>query len=108
MFDSVPATTGASAVEVLGQSAFETAGRSQSQGGLYRPSAVAVREGRMVVAGAMAHRVLVYDRIPEPGGQLIVADAWNHRVLVWDAVPATQEAFDPPTRVVGPPLAFRR
>lgn len=70
LFDAVPSTSGASAVEVLGQPGFETAGSSVSRGGLNQPSAVAVREGRMVVADAMAHRVLVYDRIPEPGAQM--------------------------------------
>ncbi|WP_235579740.1 NHL repeat-containing protein [Ramlibacter sp. Leaf400] len=70
LFDSVPTTTGASAVEVLGQPGFETAGRSLSRSGLNQPSGVAVRDGRMVVADPLAHRVLVYDRIPGPGAEM--------------------------------------
>lgn len=32
-------------------------------------------------------------------GRLVVADAWNHRLLVWDAVPSTSDAA--PDQVIG-------
>jgi len=41
--------------------------------------------------------VAVYD------GRLIVADAWNHRMLIWDAVP--QSDFAAPDHVIGQPDA---
>ena len=46
MFDSVPATTGASAVEVLGQPAFETAGRPDA----------------LLVSDSSHHRLLAFRR----------------------------------------------
>jgi hypothetical protein len=37
------------------------------------------------------------------GGRLVVADAWHHRVLVWDGVP--QRSATPPDHVIGQPTA---
>ncbi|MEQ6902912.1 NHL repeat-containing protein [Nocardioides sp. YIM 152588] len=54
--------------------------------------------GRGVAGGMhLPTGVLVHD------GRLVVADAWHHRLLVWDALP---EATDtPPDHVVGQPSA---
>lgn len=37
------------------------------------------------------------------GGRLLVADAWHHRVLVWDELPQTTDT--PPDHVLGQPAA---
>ena len=43
--------------------------------------------------------VLVHD------GRLIVADAWHHRILVWDNVPTVSDTA--PDRVIGSPMRPR-
>lgn len=72
-------------VAVIGQPDFESGEQACGRAGLAFPSSVAIT----------------------PDGKLIVADAWNHRVLVWDAIPADQASVRPPTRVIGQRLLNR-
>lgn len=80
IWHGVPETDGAPASVVLGQPDFEregaAAGGTSVERGLHLPTGVAVVEGR-----------------------LVVADAWHHRLLVWHAVPTA--SFAPPDAVIG-------
>ena len=67
LFPSVPATMGPDAEGVLGQPDLHTGGPSLAQGGLNLPFGVAVGAGRMAVADAEAHRVLIYAEVPALG-----------------------------------------
>lgn len=84
LFDGVPQTDRQSADVVLGQPDAFTEG---PQAGGAGPEA-----GMNLPTG-----VLVTD-----DGRLVVADAWNHRILVWDDVP---RAARPPDIVLGQPDA---
>jgi hypothetical protein len=74
LFDGIPEVDGADAAVVLGQRDFTSEGPRAAgrgvRGGLHLPTGVCVAEGR-----------------------LIVADAWHHRVLVWDGIPDTNDAL---------------
>jgi len=80
VWNSVPCDDGAPADVVLGQPDFEregaNAGGTSIERGLHLPTGVAVIDGR-----------------------LVVADAWHHRVLVWHSVPTT--SFAPADVVIG-------
>ena len=60
----MPRSDGAPADVVLGQEDF----RDEGHGLLHLPTGVAVLEGRLWVADAWHHRLLVWDRIPERNG----------------------------------------
>ncbi|MFI5953077.1 NHL repeat-containing protein [Cryptosporangium sp. NPDC051539] len=80
VFDGVPSSDGAAADVVLGQRDAVTEGPQAAgagpAGGMNLPTGVLVT----------------------PDGRLVVADAWNHRLLVWDRVP---QAGGPPDLVLG-------
>ena len=82
IWHGVPTADGAPADVVLGQPDFESegpnAGGTDRTRGLHLPTGVSVIDGR-----------------------LVVADAWNHRILVWDAVP--QRSFAAPDVILGQP-----
>lgn len=67
LFPSVPTTMAAEAEAAIGQPDLHSGGPSLTQGGMKQPFGVAVGAGRMAVADALAHRVLVYDRVPVRG-----------------------------------------
>ncbi|MEM0961180.1 MAG: NHL repeat-containing protein [Bacteroidota bacterium] len=79
-----PTQAGQPADVVLGQPTMEAegprAGETDPRRGLHLPCGVAVIDGR-----------------------LVVADAWNHRLLIWDTLP--QEDFAAPDHVLGQPTA---
>lgn len=80
IWNRLPERDGTPADVVLGQPDFESEGASAGgrsvERGLHLPTGVAVVDGR-----------------------LVVADAWHHRVLVWDGVPAS--SFAPAEVVIG-------
>lgn len=80
IWNRLPERDGAPADVFLGQPDFESegaaAGGRSVERGLHLPTGVAVVDGR-----------------------LVVADAWHHRVLVWDGIPAS--SFAPPAIVIG-------
>lgn len=80
IWDHVPDTDGASAAVVLGQldehSEGPAAAGAGPANGMHLPTGVLVHDGR-----------------------LVVADAWHHRVLVWDTVPTSTGT--PPDHVIG-------
>ena len=80
IWHSFPAEDGAPADVVLGQPDFTSegpaAGGADAVRGMYLPTGVGVVNGR-----------------------LVVADAWHHRLLVWDDLPTAN--FAPPTSVIG-------
>ena len=82
IWHGVPETDEAPADVVLGQPDFTTegpaAGGRGPERGLHLPTGVLVHDGR-----------------------LVVADAWHHRILVWDTVPRTSDAA--PDLVLGQP-----
>ena len=82
IWHGLPDANGASADVVLGQpdttSEGPAAGGRGPENGLHLPTGVLVHEGR-----------------------LVVADAWHHRVLVWDSVPTAHDT--PPDHVLGQP-----
>lgn len=84
IWDDVPSSDGAAAAVVLGQrdenSEGPAAGGTSTANGMHLPTGVLVHDGR-----------------------LIVADAWHHRVLVWDTVPT--RTGTPPDLVLGQPDA---
>ena len=84
IWHGAPSESGQPADVVLGQpdmgSEGPRAGGADARRGLHLPCGVAVYDGR-----------------------LVVADAWNHRILIWDEVP--QEDFAPPDHAVGQPDA---
>ena len=84
IWHGAPTEDGQPADVVLGQpdmaSEGPRAGGDDAQRGLHLPCGVAVFDGR-----------------------LVVADAWNHRILIWDRVP--QRDFQPPDHVIGQPDA---
>jgi hypothetical protein len=84
IWHTVPGTDGVAADVVLGQldehSEGPAAGGAGPANGMHLPTGVLVHEGR-----------------------LVVADAWHHRLLVWDAVPSVTGT--PPDHVVGQPDA---
>ncbi|MBW7881923.1 MAG: NHL repeat-containing protein [Caldilineaceae bacterium] len=84
IWHGLPEDDGAPAQVVLGQPDFTTegpaAGGRGQQGGLYMPTGVGLINGR-----------------------LFVADAWHHRVLVWEELPTTTDT--PPDWVLGQPNA---
>lgn len=86
LWAGVPDTDGVAAAVVLGQadehSEGPAAGGAGPANGMYLPTGVLVHEGR-----------------------LVVADAWHHRVLVWDAVPTVTGT--PPDHVLGQVDALR-
>lgn len=82
IWHEVPDTDGAPADVVLGQPDAHTEGPA---GGGAGPA-----NGMHLPTG-----VLVHD------GRLLVADAWHHRILVWDTVPTASAT--PPDRVIGQP-----
>ena len=69
IWHSVPTEDGAAADVVLGQATFDDEGPAARgrgpRNGLHLPTGVIVAEGRMLVADAWHHRVLIWDRIPE-------------------------------------------
>lgn len=80
IWHGVPETDGVSAAVVLGQqdehSEGPAGGGAGPANGMYLPTGVLVHDGR-----------------------LMVADAWHHRVLIWDAVPTSTGT--PPDHVLG-------
>lgn len=84
VFDGLPDSDGAEATAVLGQPNATTegpqAGGRGPERGLNLPTGVLVDDGR-----------------------LVVADAWNHRILVWDDVPTATDVA--PDLVLGQPDA---
>lgn len=84
IWHDVPARDEAPADVVLGQSGFAhegpNAGGAGPERGLHLPTGVDVIEGR-----------------------LILADAWNHRLLIWNWVP--ERSFEPPDIILGQPDA---
>ncbi len=82
LWRSVPGADHADAAVVLGQPDFRSeapnAGAPTAANGLFLPT------------GVLVH-----------GGKLVVADAWNHRVLVWHRVP--DASFTPPDYALGQP-----
>lgn len=84
LWHRVPTADGEPADVVLGQaddhSEGPAAGGRGPQNGLHLPTGVLVHEGR-----------------------LVVADAWHHRLLVWDSVPT--RTGTPPDVVIGQPTA---
>lgn len=82
IWHGVPDTDGVAAAVVLGQvdehSEGPAAGGAGPGNGMYLPTGVLVHEGR-----------------------LLVADAWHHRVLIWDELPTVTGT--PPDHVLGQP-----
>jgi len=82
VWDGVPDTDGVPAAVLLGQldehSEGPAAGGAGPENGMHLPTGVLVHDGR-----------------------LVVADAWHHRVLVWDTVPT--RTGTPPDHVLGQP-----
>jgi hypothetical protein len=82
IWDHVPDSDGAAAVVVLGQRDEHSEGPADGgrgpENGMRLPTGVLVHEGR-----------------------LVVADAWHHRLLVWDRLPT--ETSTPPDQVLGQP-----
>ena len=80
IWNSIPQTDQAPADVVLGQPSFTcegpAAGGRGPENGLHLPTGVIVVEGR-----------------------LLVADAWHHRVLVWEEIPITSDT--PPDYAIG-------
>ena len=85
IWHGVPNTDGAAAAVVLGQldehSEGPAAGGAGPANGMHLPTGVLVHDGR-----------------------LVVADAWHHRLLVWDVVPTVTGT--PPDHVIGQPDAL--
>ena len=82
VWHQVPSTDGVAADVVLGQPDATSEGAAAGGRG--------AANGMNLPTG-----VLVYD------GRLVVADAWHHRILVWDAVP--ERTGTPPDHVLGQP-----
>ena len=84
IWHGVPTDDGAKADVVLGQPDLESegpnAGSGDTERGVHLPTGVDVMDGR-----------------------LVVADAWNHRVLIWNRVP--ERSFVPPDVILGQPDA---
>lgn len=82
LWRGLPREDGAAADIVLGQPDFVTEGANAAgrgpANGLHLPTGVAIHDGR-----------------------LIVADAWNHRLLVWETVPIASST--PPNYAIGQP-----
>lgn len=82
IWHGLPTADGADADVVLGQPDFfqegPAAGGRSSANGLHLPTGVVVHDGR-----------------------LIVADAWHHRVLVWNSIPT--RSYEPPSYAIGQP-----
>lgn len=82
IWHGVPAEDGAAADVVLGQATFEDEGPAAHgrgpENGLHLPTGVIVAEGK-----------------------LLVADAWHHRILVWNTVPRSSDS--PPDFCIGQP-----
>ena len=82
IWHGVPTEDGAAADVVLGQDSFEQEGPAAHgrgpENGLHLPTGVIVAEGK-----------------------LLVADAWHHRILVWNRVP--QSSDTPPDGCIGQP-----
>ncbi|CAN5147291.1 NHL repeat-containing protein [soil metagenome] len=72
IWHGVPSSDGAAAAVVLGQldehSEGPAAGGAGPANGMNLPTGVLVHEGRLVVADAWHHRVLVWDRLPQVTG----------------------------------------
>lgn len=73
IWHGVPGRDGTPADVVLGQPDGESegpaAGGRGPEHGMHLPTGVLVHDGRLVVADAWHHRVLVWDRVPERSGQ---------------------------------------
>src|SRR5690606_33257649 len=73
IWHGVPERDGAPADVVLGQPDGESegpaAGGRGPEHGMHLPTGVLVHDGRLVVADAWHHRVLVWDRVPEDSGR---------------------------------------
>ncbi|GAB2773185.1 NHL repeat-containing protein [Nocardioides salsibiostraticola] len=82
IWNQVPTTSGVSADVVLGQT------DSHSEG----PAAggVGPANGMNLPTGVLLHE-----------GRLLVADAWHHRILIWDTLPS--QTGTPPDHVLGQP-----
>ncbi len=84
VWHTLPEADGTPADVVLGQpddvSEGPAAGGRGAAGGLHLPTGVLVHDGR-----------------------LVVADAWHHRLLIWDAIPERTDT--PPDHVLGQPSA---
>lgn len=82
IWHGLPTVNGADADVVLGQTDFFSEGAAahgqSTSNGLHLPTAVLVLDGR-----------------------LLVADAWHHRVLVWNSVPTV--SYTPPSYAIGQP-----
>lgn len=87
IWHGVPRTSHSPADVVLGQVDFTHEG---AQGGGRGPE-----RGLRLPTGVIVHE-----------GRLIVADAWNHRVLIWDSVPERSDVA--PDVVIGQPDATSR
>lgn len=79
-----PSASHVAADVVLGQADFTSEGAQAAGRGPER--------GMRLPTGVLVHE-----------GRLVVADAWNHRLLVWDTVPQRPDA--PPDLVIGQPDA---
>lgn len=73
IWHTAPSSDGAPADVVLGQPGFYSEGPNAAgrgpQNGLHLPTGVCVLEGRLYVADAWNHRILVWNRIPEVSDQ---------------------------------------
>lgn len=80
IWNGMPVEDGQAADIVLGQADFYSEGPARGQGdfpnGLHLPTGVLVADGK-----------------------LLIADAWHHRILVWNAVPTTSQT--PPDYAIG-------
>jgi hypothetical protein len=69
IWNQIPTTDGQPADIVLGQPDFESegpgAGQADSINGFYLPTGVIVAEGKLLIADAWHHRILVWNQVPE-------------------------------------------
>lgn len=82
IWHGVPGSDEQPADVVLGQPDATTEGRAAGGRG--------PENGMNLPTGVLIHR-----------GRLVVADAWHHRILVWDSVPRTSDT--PPDHILGQP-----
>ena len=68
LYNTLPTTSGVEANFVVGQSDFITTARGCDPASLNAPAAVAISNGRLIVADTGNHRVLVWNTIPTSDG----------------------------------------
>lgn len=68
LYDSVPQTNGAAADRVLGQSSFTTTTTGCTATGMDSPRGVGLADGKVFVAAANQHRVLIWNAWPSENG----------------------------------------